>query len=636
MRPLPYAVAALGLAALCSTLATSAATTLDYTDRRDFEAAERGFIASFADGTITNAAGTVVYDYGAYDFLQGAAPPTVHPSLWRQGQLNAKHGLYEVLDGIYQVRGFDLSNVTFIRGERGWVVIDPLLTRETAQRALELVNQHLGARPVTAVVFTHSHLDHFGGVRGIVTEEEITSGRVEIVAPKGFVREAVSENLLAGNAMARRAAYMFGSLLPRSATGQVGVGLGQAISTGEPGMLQPTIEVDRTGQSLTLDGVEMEFILALEAEAPSEFMFYLPQFRAFCQAEIINRTLHNLYTPRGAKVRDGRLWSRYIDEAIVAYGERTDVSFGSHHWPTWGTEEIREFWRDQRDLYRYLHDQTLRLANQGHTLHEIPELLQLPPGLANEFYNRGYYGTVSHNAKAQYQLYLGYFDGNPANLDPLGPVEAGRKFVQYMGGADRVLAKAREDYELGDYRFAATALSHVVFAEPDNQEASELLALIYTRLGESAESGPWRNFYLTGASELRQGITPLDTTRPASADFIRALPLDLFFDLLAVRLNGPAAAAQDREFNFVVSDTGQRALLLVSNGALHHRMGVRSGAAPTFKITSEALIALNTRAKTLPQLLQEGSASIDGNPTLVLGFFGLLEEPGFWFEIVRP
>lgn len=636
MTSMIQGIAGTVLAGLVASLPLAAGADPDPGDHRDFAATERGFIASFPEGVITDAAGRVVHDYGAYDFLQGEAPPTVNPGLWRQGQLNARHGLFEVVDGIYQVRGFDVSNVTFIRGKTGWIVVDPLLTRETARRALDLVTQHLGKRPVTAVIFTHSHLDHFGGVRGILPDHELTNGRVEIVAPKGFVREAVSENLLAGNAMARRASYMFGSLLPRSPTGQVGVGLGQSISTGEPGMIRPTLEVDRTGQSLTVDGVIMEFILTQDAEAPSEFMFYLPQWRAFCQAEIINRTLHNLYTLRGAKVRDGRLWSRYIDDAIVAYGQRTDVSFGSHHWPTWGAEQIREFWRDQRDLYRYIHDQTLRLANQGHTLHEIPELLQLPPGLADEFYNRGYYGTVSHNAKAQYQLYLGYFDGNPANLDPLDPVEAGRKFVEYMGGANQVLAKAREDYERGEYRFAATALSHVVFAEPENRQASELLARLYTRLGEAAESGPWRNVYLTGAMELQFGIRQLEAIRPASADFLRALPLDLFFDLLAVRLNGPEAAGQDREFNFVVSDTGEQALLIVSNGALHHRMGVRSEDAPSFRITSDGLFALTTRSRTLPQLLQDGSAAVDGDPTVVLGFFRLLEEPGFWFEIVRP
>ena len=608
---------------------------LDFSDRADFDAADRGFIASFPEGVISDENGTTTYDYGVYDFLDSDAPDTVNPSLWRQSQLNAKHGLFEVVDGIYQVRGYDLSNITFIAGDTGWIVVDPLISREPAKRALDLINQELGPRPVSAVIYTHSHADHFGGVRGIISDADVEAG-AEIIAPIGFVRETVSENVLAGNAMSRRASYMFGGLLPRSPEGQVGVGLGQAISSGTVGMIRPTIIVDHTGQTEVIDGVEVEFLLTLGAEAPAEFMFYLPKWKAFCQAEIINRTLHNMYTPRGAKVRDGRLWSQYIDQAIYMFGDKTDVSFGSHHWPTWGQDAITDFWKGQRDLYRYIHDQTLRLANLGYTMHEIPERLELPDGIAKSFYNRGYYGTLSHNAKAQYQLYFGYFDGNPANLDPLGPVEAGKKFVDYMGGADAILAKAKADYDKGEYRFAATALNHLVFAEPNNQAAADLLADIYTQMGYLAESGSWRDFYLTGAQELRNGVAELPAPNTASPDIIRALPLDLFFDLMAVRLNGPKAAKKDRNLNFVVSDTGEKALLIISNGTLHHRMGHSNEDAPTFNITSDGLTALNSKQKTSQQLLKEGSVTIDGNPLAVKGFFDLIEEPPFWFEIVRP
>lgn len=611
------------------------AAYLDMQDRTDFENAERGFIATFEDTKIMAEGGGLAYDFGAYEFLKDAAPDTANPSLWRQSQLAAKHGLFKVTEGIYQVRAFDLSNITFIKGKTGWIVVDPLITKETAARAKALVDRELGVFPVTAIVYTHSHIDHYGGVRGLVSEADIANG-VEIIAPDGFVRETVSENILAGNAMGRRATYMFGALLPKRADAQIGVGLGPTISRGTPGLVYPTINVDHTGQSVTVDGVQMDFILALGAEAPSEFMFYLPQFKAFCQAEIINHTLHNLYTPRGAKVRDGQLWSKYIDEAIYTYGDKTEVSFGSHHWPVWGQDKAKALWTGQRDLYRYLHDQTLRLANQGYTMHEIPEQLNLPDGIAKSFANRGYYGTVSHNAKAQYQLYFGYFDGNPANLDPLGPVAAGKKFVEYMGGAQNIIDKAQADFDKGEFRYTATALNHVIFAQPDNKQAANLLAQTYTQLGYMAESGSWRDFYLTGATELRRGIKDLPVVRTGSADTVKAVPLDLYFDLLAVRLNGPKAAKKDRNLNFVLTDTGEKALLLISNGALHHRMGQTDADAPTLKLTRTALDQLNLKQKTFMELAKEGSLSVEGNPLAVKSFFALIEEPDFWFEVVRP
>ncbi len=608
---------------------------LDFSDREDFALAERGFIATFEDTRILKEDGNLAYDFGAYDFLSGAAPDTVNPSLWRQSQLAAKHGLFEVTDGIYQVRAFDLSNITFIRGEKGWIVVDPLISKETAARAKALVDRELGVRPVSAVIFTHSHIDHYGGVRGLVDEADIAEG-VRIIAPEGFVRESISENILAGNAMARRASYMFGGLLPRSPEAQVGVGLGPGISAGTPGLLHTTEGISHTGETLIVDGVEMEFIMALESEAPSEFMFYLPQFKAFCQAEVINHTLHNMYTPRGAKVRDGRRWSGYIDEAIYSYGDKTEVSFGSHHWPVWGTEEVVDFWEGQRDLYRYIHDQTVRLANMGYTMHEIPDHLNIPDGIAKRFSSRNYYGTASHNSKAQYQLYFGYFDGNPANLDPLPPTAESKKFVEYMGGSAAILEKAKTDFDHGEFRFAATVLNKLVFAEPENKAAADLLAKTYTQLGYMAESGSWRNFYLTGARELQMDIGNLPTTRTGGVDSIKAIPLDLYFDLLAVRLNGPEAAKKDRDLNFVITDTGETAHLLISNGTLHHRMGQTLDGAPTIKITRAGFDQLNLKQKTFKELTKEGAASIDGNPLAVLGFFNLIEEPDFWFEIVRP
>ncbi|MBT8142822.1 MAG: MBL fold metallo-hydrolase, partial [Gammaproteobacteria bacterium] len=581
---------------------------LDFNNKADYAAAERGFIATMEKTEILNANGMPAYDIGAFDFIQGEAPDSVNPSLWRQGELTAKHGLFKVMDGIYQVRNFDLSNISFIRGESGWIVVDPLISKEPARAAYELVKRELGDFPVSAVIYTHSHADHFGGVRGLISEEDVANG-VKIIAPLNFTLETVSESILAGNQMTRRASYMFGSLLPRSPTGSVGVGLGPAISSGGMGMIAPSDEITHTGQKMTVDGIEFEFLLALGAEAPSEFMFYLPQFKAFCQAEIINHTLHNLYTPRGAKVRDGRIWSKYIDEAIVMFADKTEVSFGSHHWPTWGQEKIVDFWSGQRDLYRFIHDQTLRLANHGYTMHEIPELLNMPDGIAKSFANRDYYGTLSHNSKAQYQLYFGYFDGNPANLDPLSPVDEGKKFVEYMGGADKVIAKAQGDFDKGEFRFAATALNHVIFAQPDNKQAADLLAKTYQQLAYMAESGSWRNFYLSAAVELQNGIIDLPTPKAGGPDLVKAVPLDLFFDTMAVKLDANKAKNKNWRFNFELTDTGEKALMIVSNGTLHHRMNASDeNANATIKMTRAALDLLSLKQKTFRELSKEGMA----------------------------
>ena len=609
---------------------------LDFDNKDDYISANRGFIATLNDSKIKNTDGSLSYDVSAFDFIKGEAPDSVNPSLWRQSELAAKHGLFEVTKGIYQVRNFDLSNISFIRGKTGWIVVDPLITKEPAAAAYTLIKQELGELPISAVIFTHSHIDHFGGVRGLVNEDDIANG-VRIIAPQNFSVETVSENILAGNQMARRATYMFGSLLPRSPTGSVGVGLGSAISAGVPGLLYPTDVISHTGEKLTIDGLEFEFILALGAEAPAEFMFYIPEYQAFCQAEIINHTLHNLYTPRGAKVRDGRIWSKYIDEAIVMFGDKTEVSFGSHHWPTWGQEASVKLWEGQRDLYRYIHDQTLRLANHGYTMHEIPDLLEMPDGIAKSFANRDYYGTLSHNSKAQYNLYYGYFDGNPANLNPLGPTEEGKKFVEYMGGAANVINKAQADFDKGEFRYAATALNHVVFAEPENQNAANLLAKTYQQMAYMAESGSWRNFYLTAASELQSGILDLPPPRTAGPDMVRAVPLDLFFDTMAVKLNAEKAKNKTWRFNFQITDKEEKALLILSNGTLHHRMNTTDpDATATIKMTRAALDQMSLKTKTFAELREEGSADFEGNPLALKSFFGMLDEFEFWFEIVRP
>ena len=618
------------------------APTLDLADKTDFENANRGFIGHLDPPTIKDDEGNNVFDSQAFAFLSDPAPESVNASLWRQSQLVAMHGLYKVVDGIYQVRGYDLANITFIEGETGWIVVDPLMSKETAAAAKRLVDTHLGERPVKGVVLTHSHVDHYAGIRGLVSEADLENG-LPLIAPAHFAVEAISENVLAGNAMARRASYMFGSLLPTSATGHIGVGLGPGLSSGAVGMLTPTVDITATGQTLTVDGVTMEFILALGAEAPSEFMFYLPQFKAFCQAEIINHTLHNMLTPRGAKVRNGKIWSEYIDEAIVAFGDKAEVSFGSHHWPTWGTQAINTLWAGQRDLYRFIHDQTLRLANQGFTINEIPAQLKLPHSLANQFANRSYYGELGFNARSQYQLYYGFFDGNPVNLNPLPVPEEAAKYVEYMGGADLILERAESDLEQGEYQFVATALNHVVFAEPENIRAKTLLAKTYRLMAGLTETGPHRNFYLSAAHELVNGVDERVSMRTVGADTVRAIPLDIYFDLLAVRFNAAKAEGKKWQFNFNVTTTKdgvevqQKALLFVSNGALHSRMGVNSDQADaTLEITRDGLDRLNLKQSGILRLVVTGDASIGGNPLALRDFFTLVEDPDPAFNIVTP
>ena len=606
---------------------------LDFTDQRDFDRASRGFLGTSDTLPIPGPEGSPLptFDPESLDFLKTERPGTVHPALWRQSQLNAMHGLFKVTDGIYQVRGFDLSNLSVIEGDTGWIIVDPLITREAAAAALKLINDTLGERPVSAIIFTHSHVDHYGGVCGVLPD----TGDIPIIAPANFVVESVSENVLAGNAMSRRASYMFGGLLTKGPDAMVGAGLGPGISTGTPGIVTPTIDITDNFATHIVDGVEMEFMLTQGAEAPSEFMFYIPEHRAFMQAEIINHKLHNLYTPRGAKVRDGRLWSSYIDMAIQRYADRTDVSFGSHHWPVWGEVDVRNLWVGQRDLYRVIHDQTVRLANQGYTINEIPDLITLPDSVTSKFANRGYYGTVSHNSRAQYNLYFGYFDGNPANLDPLTPVQEGQQFVDYAGGADVLLVKARSDIADGQLKRAATALNHLVFADPGNRDAANLLADVYTQMAFAAESGPWRNFYLTGAQELRTGITPLPVPTTANADTVSAIPLTMIFDLMAVRLDSDKAE-DDRAINMVMTDTGETAHLFVSGGALHHRMGMTDENAPTLTISREDFDRLNLKQTSIVRLLLSRKAKLSGNPFKIKAFFAQIEEPPFWFEIVRP
>lgn len=614
---------------------------LPFDDKTDFERADKGFIATREDPIIKNEDGTEAMNLDAFNFVSGEAPSTVNPSLWRQSELNSKHGLYKVMDGIYQVRGFDLANVTFIESSSGWIVVDPLTTNATAKAALDLVTKHLGDKPIKAVLITHSHIDHFGGIKGMISEQDVDNGKVEIIAPEGFYESSINENVIAGNGMIRRATYMYGSLLSTDSIGMVGNGLGQKVGSGQYGILPPTTVIHETGQKLTIDGVEIIFQYTPEAEAPAEFMFYLPQFKAFCQAEEINHTLHNLYTLRGAQVRNGLKWSKYIDQTIQLFGSNVDVSFGSHHWPTWGSEDVLELWSKQRDLYKYIHDQTLYLANNGYTMNEIADMVKLPESLDKFFANRGYYGTVSHNAKAQYQLYYGWFDGNPANLNALPPAEESMHYVEYMGGSAAIIEKVKIDIDKGHLRWAATALNHVVFAEPNNQTARELLAEVYTLMGYGAESGPWRNFYLTGASELRSGIKAellKKSSMSTSTDILTNMSLEMFYDYMAVRLDRSKTANKNLIFNLVFPDIGESISLYLENDVLHNRPGVVSERAnATITMNKSTFNDIITKKSTGLKKMLAGEIKIEGSKSDYSDFQNMTEQPfNLLFNIIEP
>ncbi|WP_436791666.1 alkyl/aryl-sulfatase [Yinghuangia sp. YIM S10712] len=570
---------------------------LPFEDRTDFDNADRGFVASLTPGVVKAPDGRVVWDNDVFAFLDGDCPPTVNPSLWRQSQLCARQGLYEVTEGIYQVRGLDLSNMTLVEGDRGVVVIDPLVSAECAAAALKLYREHRGDRPVTGMIYTHSHVDHFGGAPGVIPEDNPEG--IPILAPTGFVEHAVSENVYAGTAMSRRGVYHTGALLPKSPTGMVGTGLGQTASTGTTALIPPTRDITHTGQEEVVDGVRIVFQMTPGTEAPSEMNFHFPERRALCLAENATHNLHNILTLRGAVVRDARGWSRYLAEAVDMFAADTDVAFASHHWPTWGSDNIVRFIEEQRDLYAYLHDQTLRMLNQGLTGTEIAERIEVPPALAVKWHTRGYYGSVSHNVKAVYQRYMGWFDGNPAHLWQHPPVEEATRYVACLGGIDVVLGKAREYVAADDLRFAATLLGHAVFAAPDHTGAKSALADVLERLGFGAECGTWRNFYLTGAKELREGITP--TPFGISGGMVSGLSTEQVFDFLAIRVNGPKAWDERLTIDWDFTDTGDRHRTTLSNGALVHQPRTdHTGGTPdtTLSLTRQQMFALVTDGTT--------------------------------------
>ncbi|CDO07772.1 alkyl sulfatase-like hydrolase [Mycolicibacterium cosmeticum] len=617
-------------------------TGLPFDDTRDFADADRGFIGALDPCVVTGSGGKVVWDNDSYAFLAGEAPDSVHPSLWRQSQLCTKQGLYEVTKasgatandapGIYQVRGLDLSNISFVEGDTGIIVIDPLVSTETAAAALALYREHRGDRPVKAVIYTHSHVDHFGGVLGVTSQDEVDAGTVAIIAPEGFTDHAVQENVYAGTAMTRRAAYMYGAVLARGPQGQVGCGLGQAPSLGEVALIVPTIDVHDTGEKHTIDGVEIEFQMAPGTEAPAEMHFYFPQFKALCMAENATHNLHNLLTLRGALVRDPHGWAGYLTEAIDTFADRTDVVFASHHWPTWGRDNIVEYLSVQRDLYAYLHDQTLRQLNQGFTGAEIAENFALPPALEQAWHTHGYYGSVSHNVKAVYQRYMGWFDGNPGRLWPHPPEAIGPRYVQAIGGLDRVVELAQQAFDDGDFRWAATLLDHAIFTDENHSGARDLYADTLEQLAYGAENAVWRNFFLSGATELRDGNfgTPTQTTSPT---VLAQLTPEQMFDTFAINVNGPRAWELDLTIDVTFVDLAADYRLTLRNGVLVHRK------APADPATATATVTFATKGRLLTFAAGDRDSpgvEFTGDPNALAQLLGALDRPDPGFAIITP
>ncbi|MDQ0462307.1 alkyl sulfatase BDS1-like metallo-beta-lactamase superfamily hydrolase [Caulobacter ginsengisoli] len=598
---------------------------LPFADRQDFDFASRGFLGSRTDPLVKDDKGRVVWDLSAYDFLKGEAPATVNPSLWRQGQLLSMNGLFQVSETIWQVRGFDISNITFVKGQTGWIVIDPLTSNEVAKAAYDLVTARLGSRPVVAVIYTHSHADHFGGARGVVSQADYDSGKVRVIGPAGFLEEAVSENVIAGPAMNRRAVYQFGYDLAPGVQGQISSGIGQAVSKGTTSLLPPKESIDHTGQMLVVDGVKIEFQVTPGTEAPAEMNFYFPDLKVLCMAENANASMHNILTPRGAKVRDAKAWADYLSESIRLYGGRTDVMFTSHGWPRFGQQVVVDYLGDHRDAYKFLHDQTVRLMNSGMLPGEIAGALVLPPALAKDWFNRGYYGTMSFNSRAVYQRYMGWYDANPSHLAVLPPAEEGRRYVEAIGGADKVIALARAAYDKGDYGWAATLLNNVVMADAGNGPARALLADAYEQLGYQAESAIWRNMYLTGTTELRTGVAA-PAPQSGSADVIANLPTPMIFDLLATRLNPAKVGDASLSVLFVFPDRNERYLVRVHNDVL-----TAEPAAPDAKADATLTVArglflqsLFTGQSLAPKVLT-GQVKIDGD-------VGALQRLTSWFD----
>jgi alkyl sulfatase BDS1-like metallo-beta-lactamase superfamily hydrolase len=610
---------------------------LKWADKTDFENAQRGFIAKDSPLTIRNVSGNVVFDMEAYTaFIKPdyPAPDTANPSLWRHAQLNTFAGLFKITDRVYQVRGYDLASMAIIEGDTGYIIVDTLTRVEESRKAMDLVYEHIGKKPIKAVIVTHSHIDHIGGIAGIISEADVKEGRARIIVPQGFTEAYLGENVLAGPAMGRRAAYQFGFGLPVGPKGVVDNGLGKSFWAGTTSFLPPTDEVAQSGQRMTIDGVEFIFVMSPETEAPAEMEFYLPQFKTLCVAEIVNHTVHNLYAMRGTLTRDAKAWAGYIHQMLELFPD-AEFAFGVHLWPVWGKDQVRNWLKRQRDTYKYLHDQTLRLANLGYTGPEISQMVQLPPSLASEWFNRDFYGAIQNNVRAIYTRYLGWYDGNPVHLNPLPPEESAKRLVEYMGGADRILAKARKSYEAGEYRWVAQVLNLVVFSDPNNMAARNLEADALEQLGYQQESSTWRNAYLVGAQELRTGerIAPF---RKHLLTWVE-MPEAGLLDALAASLNGPKANGKTIHVNCIFTDSKSKYLFILENSVIHHfKDKSHTDADITITTDKPSFIKLMFLGVPLEQVVQSGQLKTDGNKDRLNELLGLFDIPSGDFNIMLP
>ena len=651
MKKLALSVGVIGVLVLASTAyaappegvateATKAANAdvaqrLPIADQTDFENANRGLLAKI-DKPILNEDGSISWDPAQFDFMKGDAPDTVNPSLWRQGKLNSIDGLFEVTKGIYQIRGYDLAQMTLISGKTGWIIVDPLTTPAPAKAGLALANNTLGNRPVVAVIFTHSHGDHFGGVAGVAAPEDIKAGNIQIIAPHGFLAESIGESVIAGTAMNRRVQFQFGTALPVGKTGHVGGGLGQKLSSGDVALLPPTRSISKDGETLTIDGITFDFMDAGETEAPAELVFYMPQFKALHTAEVVTRTFHNVLTPRGALVRDTLKWSKVIDAMYAKYGAKSDLMLASHHWPTWGSENVQTALKNQRGLYRYVHDQTMRQANQGATMHEIAENIGEPDFAKSDFGVRDYYGTLNHNSKAVYQRYFGWWDAVPAHYHQLPPAEASQKYVAAMGGADNALAVGEKAFADGDYRWAATVFNHIVFADPANEAAKKWLASSYEQLGFQAEAGTWRNIYLVGAKELREGNSTKDSISTANAKVLNGIPAVDLFDALATRFNPAKMRGDGGVIQFTFPDRKEEVSVDLDKSVMFPRNGSHDAATTQVSINRSDFTKLLLREISPMALIQSGAMQLTGDTALMAAMFSALDEVNPQFDIVIP